>query len=83
MPKFLVDTDAMTLTPYGDTNYLLSITDNGKFLREAYRVALLRDPDPAGFAWWLDQLNTGKKTKEQVLKDFVNSPEYTKLHQFG
>jgi hypothetical protein len=48
---------------------------NADFLTKAYTNVLGRTPDPAGYAWWLDQLNTGKFTKITALMGMSESAE--------
>lgn len=48
---------------------------NADFLTRLYNNVLHRDPDPGGYAWWLDQLNTGQHTQTTALMGFSESPE--------
>ena len=49
---------------------------NAQFLTEVYSNVLQRDPDAAGYAWWLGQMsNNTSKTRQKVLADFSESPE--------
>lgn len=46
------------------------------FLSRVYENVLGRAPDPAGKAWWLEQLKTNpEKTREKILADFAESTE--------
>lgn len=47
----------------------------GAFVYRMYRVCLLREPDPNGFADWVNQLRTGNKTGAEVAGGFYNSRE--------
>lgn len=60
--------------------YLLSITDNNKFIFETYVILLYRYPDDGGLVWWLNILNSGNMTKAQIIDSFINSAEYKNLH---
>ncbi len=49
---------------------------NAQFLTEVYSNVLQRDPDAAGYAWWLGQMSSNtSKTRQKVLADFSESPE--------
>ena len=60
---------------------ILTITNNSSFIENLYYVFLLRVPDVPGETYWLNQLNTNSRTKEQILDIFVNSEEYKNLHK--
>jgi hypothetical protein len=45
----------------------------------AYRMALLREPDPSGESYWLLQLQSGMAPLD-MLGDFVRSSEFTATH---
>jgi hypothetical protein len=45
----------------------------------AYRLALRREPEPAGMSFWLLQLQAGMAPLE-MLKDVVRSDEFTAAH---
>ena len=40
-----------------------------------YRVCLRRDPDEGGFRYWVDKLNSGKKTGAEAVFNFYDSKE--------
>ena len=49
---------------------------NADFLTKVYSNVLGRAPDPSGYAWWLNEMNTNPaRTKAKVLADFAESPE--------
>ncbi|MBR9830307.1 MAG: DUF4214 domain-containing protein, partial [Oceanospirillales bacterium] len=49
---------------------------NDGFLHRLYTNILDREPDAAGYDWWLEQLNSNpEKTWDRVLADFSESPE--------
>lgn len=45
------------------------------FVFRMYRVCLQRDPDEGGFRYWVDQLNSGKKTGAEAVFNFYDSKE--------
>lgn len=49
---------------------------NAQFLSKLYQNVLGRDPEVAGYNWWLNELNTNPdKTKAKILADFAESGE--------
>ncbi|WP_027852951.1 DUF4214 domain-containing protein [Marinobacterium litorale] len=49
---------------------------NGEFITSLYNNVLGRDPEPAGYAWWLDQINNNPVfTWNIVMVGFSESPE--------
>lgn len=53
--------------------------DNEVFLNYVYRTVFGREPDVAGFNWWLQILVSGEKSNVQVLVDMTQSNEYAEL----
>lgn len=49
---------------------------NADYLSALYINILGRTPDPDGFDYWLNQLNNGLLTREQLLVEFTESPEF-------
>lgn len=49
--------------------------NNGQFVDLIYQNVLGRAPDPGGRAFWVDELNSGRRTRGQVMADFSESPE--------
>jgi hypothetical protein len=49
--------------------------DNAHFLTQLYQNVLHRAPDPSGFAFWQNVLDTNAASRAEVLKDFSESPE--------
>ncbi len=49
--------------------------DYADFLTGVYRDQLGRAPDESGLAWYVDQLTSGQKTPDQVLREINQSPE--------
>ena len=46
-----------------------------------YQNVLGREPDPAGLAYWANELNTGVQDRVDVLIGFANSQENTNLYE--
>ncbi|WP_127112547.1 DUF4214 domain-containing protein [Shimia sediminis] len=51
-------------------------TMNTQFVTLLYNNVLDRDPDMGGLAAWVDQLESGTLTREQVVIGFAESPEF-------
>lgn len=47
-----------------------------EYVRSLYREILQREPDPGGFKHWIDQINSGKVSREKARKLFNESDEY-------
>ena len=51
-------------------------TTNAKFVTLLYSNVLDRSPDPTGLQTWVGALDTGTKTREQVVQGFTESTEF-------
>ncbi len=49
---------------------------NSQYIGDLYNAFLRRGGDLEGVGFWIGQLDTGAKTREQVRQDFVASPEF-------
>lgn len=49
-------------------------------LRAAYRLLLLREPDPAGWEGWIRSIQSGTISLQSMVLSFVNSREFIELH---
>lgn len=49
--------------------------NNAQFVDLIYQNVLGRAPDPTGRAFWIDELNSGRRSRGQVMADFSESPE--------
>ncbi len=54
-------------------------TSDGDFLTICYRTFLNRDPDPAGFNAFLNDLQSGLRTRDNLLDIFIDSQEFAAL----
>ena len=62
-------------TTYGKAFY--DSLFNAAFVQMEYFGYLQRDPDPDGYAFWLNKLNTfGDWVNAEMVKAFIKSPEY-------
>ncbi|MCM2265154.1 MAG: DUF4214 domain-containing protein, partial [Desulfuromonadales bacterium] len=52
---------------------------NSEFMVLVYQNVLGRDPEPAGYAFWVNELNAGNRTRGQVMVGFSESAEYQAL----
>ena len=48
---------------------------NASFLTKLYNNVLHRQPEQSGYDWWLDELNSGRRTQTKALADFSESDE--------
>ncbi|CDM65844.1 S8 family serine peptidase [Pyrinomonas methylaliphatogenes] len=72
---FLPDGTMQFLTSYGQFFYRKEF--NNAFVLMQYFGYLRRDPDPAGYNYWLTKLNTyGNFIDAQMVRAFIVSPEY-------
>lgn len=55
---------------------LYSETDNSEFLTLLYQNVLGRDPDANGMSYWRDQLESGARSREEIVLGFSESQEY-------
>lgn len=53
-------------------------TDNSQFVKDLYKMYFDREPDEAGYNYWLDMLNT-EVPREKVFEGFANSLEFFNL----
>ena len=49
---------------------------NAQFVGDLYNAFLRRGGDQGGVQFWINQLNTGAMTRDQVRFNFLNSPEF-------
>ncbi len=50
--------------------------NNEQFVRRMYVTILGRDPDDVGLRYWIQKLDSGAMTREQVYRGFLGSPEW-------
>lgn len=43
---------------------------------DLYNAFLRRGPELSGYQYWIDQINTGARTRDDVRNNFVSSPEF-------
>ncbi len=48
---------------------------NASFLTKLYNNVLHRQPEQSGYDWWLDELNSGRRSQTKALADFSESDE--------
>lgn len=49
---------------------------NSDFVADQYYAFLRRGGDLNGFNYWVSQLNTGARSRDQIRRDFIQSPEF-------
>ena len=45
-------------------------------VRRSYHIALQRDADDDGLKYWVDQIDSGKQTRMEVLRNIIRSSEF-------
>ncbi|HEX7177208.1 MAG TPA: TIGR03118 family protein [Pyrinomonadaceae bacterium] len=72
------DTRATVLRKVAENEYLRQRELNAAFVQMQYFGYLRRDPDTAGFNFWLDKLNSfgGNFIAAEMVKAFITSSEY-------
>lgn len=58
---------------YSDTN------DIRGFVYRMYKIALGREPEPEGFIFWVDKLESGQMQAADLVQNFLGSKEYASL----
>ncbi|MDD5853157.1 MAG: DUF4214 domain-containing protein [Lachnospiraceae bacterium] len=53
--------------------------DNSEYIKTLYRTFFDREYDQAGYDDWMNQLNSGMMSRDQVLLGFANSKEFAAL----
>jgi hypothetical protein len=56
--------------------YLNRARTNPQYIADLYYAFLRRGADTDGFNFWLDKLNSGTRTRDQLRQDFIASPEF-------
>jgi hypothetical protein len=69
--------DSMSTQFANSAEYLQMQRTNSQYVGDLYNAFLRRGGDLAGVQFWINQLNTGQQTREQVRKQFVASPEFS------
>ena len=65
------ETNSSTTTPSG-----LTSASNEAFVMQQYRDFFARDADSSGLAYWVGELDAGRKIRGNLSMDFVYSTEY-------
>lgn len=60
-------------TAYADTN------DIRGFVYRMYKIALGREPEPEGFTFWVEKLESGQLQAADLVQSFLGSKEYESL----
>ncbi len=60
-------------TAYADTN------DIRGFVYRMYKIALDREPEPEGFTFWVEKLESGQLQAADLVRSFLGSEEYASL----
>jgi hypothetical protein len=50
--------------------------NNGQFVEDLYDAIMRRGPELEGFNFWVGVINSGALTRQQLLDQFINAPEF-------
>lgn len=53
---------------------------NAQFMDLIYRQVLERPPEPTGYQFWLDELNSGRRSRGKVMVGFSEASEYKRRY---
>jgi hypothetical protein len=70
------EADAISASFTTSAEYLQRNRTNADYVADMYDTFLRRGADLAGFQYWVGQLATSARTREQVRQYFVASPEF-------
>ncbi len=59
--------------------FLAKNLNNEEYIKVLYRTFLGREYDEPGLADWVGQLNSGRKTRAEVIAGFANSAEFARI----
>ena len=57
--------------------YVSRNRSNTDYVGDLYYAFLRRGGDLAGVNYWINRLTSGAETREQLHKDFINTPEFS------
>ena len=77
-------TDVSTTGFFHSQEFLRKNLSNEEYVKVLYRTFLGREYDAAGLADWTGQLNSGAKSRDEVLRGFSDSVEFADImRQYG
>lgn len=77
-------TDVATTGFFNSQEFLNKNLSNEEYVKVLYRTFLDREYDQAGLNDWVNQLNSGAKSRDEVLRGFSYSQEFSNLmKQYG
>ncbi len=74
-------TDVSTTGFFHSEEFMNKNLDNEEYVKVLYRTFLDREYDDNGLADWVGKLNSGKMSRDEVLKGFSYSEEFGKIMQ--
>lgn len=72
-------TDAATIGFFHSQEFLNKNLSNAEYIKVLYRTFLGREYDIQGYYDWLNKLDSGAMTRDQVLRGFSNSQEFRNI----
>ncbi len=73
--------DAISASFVAGQEYAARLRDNSDFVADMYNAFLRRGGDLAGVRYWIGQLDSGARTRENVRQAFVQTPEFQRRVQ--
>ena len=70
------EVDGISTQYLGSAEYAARNRSNRDYVADLYYAFLRRGGELTGFDFWVSQLDNGLKTREQLRKEFLNSPEF-------
>lgn len=72
----VAEVDSISRQFLASTEYFNRQRSNRDYVADLYYAFLRRGGDLNGFNYWVTQLNTGARNRDQVRRDFIQSPEF-------
>lgn len=68
---------AISYSFLSSTEYLARSRSNSQYVSDLYNAFLRRGGDLTGFNFWVNELATGRRTRDRLRQDFIATPEFT------
>ena len=75
--QIITQVDAISSQFLNSTEYVGRNRTNGQYVGDLYNAFLRRGGDLGGVQYWISQIATGARTRENVRQQFVASPEFS------
>ncbi len=75
-PDVYAEVEAISSGFLGSAEYTNRARSNAQFVGDMYNAFLRRGGDAAGVQYWISQLATGARTRDNVRQAFITTPEF-------